>query len=67
VTMMQNRGAMDRNTGRKSRRAPKDVPDSLPEREEGTDVAPDEVRDPDPPRRDPPDSLPRNGEDTTRP
>jgi hypothetical protein len=53
--------------GRKPRRAPKDVPDSLPERDRGTDVAPDEVRDPDPPSGTPPDSLPRNEEDTTRP
>lgn len=54
-------------TGRKPRRAPKDVPDSLPEQDRGTDVAPDEVRDPDRPARNPPDSLPRNEEDATRP
>jgi len=53
--------------GRKPRRAPKDVPDSLPKRDEGTDVAPDAVRDPDRPRPAPPDSLPRNEEDDTRP
>ena len=53
--------------GSKPRRAPKDVPDSLPRRDEGTDMAPDEVRDPDRPQREPPDSLPRNEEDRTRP
>jgi hypothetical protein len=51
----------------KPRRAPKDVPDSLPERDRGSDVAPDNVRDPDRPSRSPPDSLPRNEEETTRP
>ena len=51
----------------KPRRAPKDVPDSLPERDPGSGVAPDKVRDPDQPARSPPDSLPRNEEETTRP
>ena len=55
-------------TDPKPRRAPKDVPDSLPQRDEGSDVTPDRVRDPDgPARKDPPDSLPRNDEETTRP
>jgi hypothetical protein len=54
-------------TDPKPRRAPKDVPDSLPEREKGSDVAPDHVRDPEKERRPPPDSLPRHEEDTTRP
>ena len=52
----------------KPRKPPKETPDSLPRREQGTDMAPDKVRDPDrPARRDPPDSLPRNEEETTRP
>jgi hypothetical protein len=53
----------------KPRRPPKETPDSLPARERGTDVAPDEARNPDRPARrdDPPDSLPRNQEDTTQP
>ena len=39
------------------------TPDSLPKRDEGTDVVPDDVRDTDPPRRLPPDSPPpREGE-----
>ena len=55
-------------TDPKPRRGPKETPDSLPEREQGTDVAPDRVRDSErPARRDPPDSLPRNEEETTRP
>jgi hypothetical protein len=44
--------------GRKPRRPPQDVPDSLPRRDEGTDVIPDEVRRTDRPQRMPPDSLP---------
>jgi hypothetical protein len=52
----------------KPRRAPKETPDSLPAHDQRSDVSPDQVRDPDrPARRDPPDSLPRNEEDTTRP
>ena len=54
-------------TAPKPRRPPKDVPDSLPERDRGTDVAPDEVRDSEPPPRNPPDSLPRQDGDATRP
>lgn len=42
----------------KPRRAPQDVPDSLPKRDEGTDVMPNDVRRTDPPRSVPPDSLP---------
>jgi hypothetical protein len=51
----------------KPRRAPKDIPDSLHDRDEGTDVAPDKARDPDRAPRNPPDSLPRDDEDSTRP
>ena len=54
-------------TDPKPRRPPKDVPDSMPKRDEGTDVAPDDVRETDPRSRATPDSLPRNGDDTTRP
>jgi hypothetical protein len=42
----------------KPRRAPQDVPDSLPKRDEGTDVMPDDVRRNDRSQRVPPDSLP---------
>ena len=42
----------------KPRRAPQDVPDSLPKRDEGTDVMPDDVRRSDRSQRMPPDSLP---------
>jgi hypothetical protein len=52
--------------GLEPRRAPRNVPDSLPERDSGTDIAPNEVRDTDRPRELPPDSLPSN-EDNTRP
>ena len=59
---------IDRKIDPKPRRAPKDVPDSLPKRDQDSDVAPDQVRDRDrTPRNDPPDSLPRNEEETTRP
>jgi hypothetical protein len=44
--------------GQKPRRAPRDVPDSLPPRDEGSDVAPDDIRPTEPSRRVPPDSLP---------
>lgn len=54
-------------SGRKPRRPPREVPDSLPERDGGTDVAPDDVRDPEPSSRPPPDSLPRENEDSTKP
>jgi hypothetical protein len=52
--------------GQKPRQAPRDVPDSLPRRDEGTDVSPDDVRRTDRSRRVPPDSLPP-AEDDTRP
>ena len=42
----------------KPRRETQDTPDSLPKREEGTDVIPDDVRRTDPPQRMLPDSLP---------
>jgi hypothetical protein len=52
----------------KPRRPPRDVPDSLPERDEGTDVSPDEVRDPDRPvREQAPDSPPHDDEQTATP
>ena len=44
--------------GPKPRRAPQDVPDSLPKQDEGTDVMPDDARRSDPTQRLPPDSLP---------
>ena len=37
---------------------PRDIPDSLPKRDTGTDVIPDDVRRTDPAQRVPPDSLP---------
>ena len=46
--------------GQKPRQAPQNVPDSLPKRDEGTDVAPDVVRRTERSRREPPDSLPAN-------
>jgi hypothetical protein len=42
----------------KPRREPQDVPDSLPKRDEGTDVMPDAVRRTDPSQTILPDSLP---------
>jgi hypothetical protein len=48
--------------GQKPRQAPKDVPDSLPKRDEGTDVSPDGVRRTDRPDRAPPDSMPEEKE-----
>jgi hypothetical protein len=50
--------------GRKPRRPPQDVPDSLPRRDEGTDVMPNDVRRTDRPRM-PPDSLPPSEESPT--
>ena len=50
--------------GSKPRQAPQNVPDSLPKKDEGTDVAPDDVRRTDRSRRVPPDSLPPAGDDT---
>jgi hypothetical protein len=49
----------------KPRRAPQDVPDSLPKRDEGTDVMPDDVRRSDRSQRMPPDSLPPMDEQST--
>jgi hypothetical protein len=46
--------------GRKPRRAPQNIPDSLPPRDEGTDVEPDDVRRTDVPQTVPPDSLPES-------
>ena len=43
--------------GKKPRRAPRDVPDSLPKRDEGTDVMPDDVRPTDLPREEPPNAA----------
>jgi hypothetical protein len=45
------------------RRPPQNVPDSLPKRDRGTDVLPDDVRRTERPRNDPPDSPPRKTED----
>ncbi len=43
---------------KKPRRAPRDIPDSLPKRDDGTDVMPDDVRRTDPSPREGPDSVP---------
>jgi hypothetical protein len=48
--------------GRKPRRPPRNVPDSLPKRDEGTDIVPDDVRPTDPPRQETPDSAPTDDE-----
>jgi hypothetical protein len=50
--------------GPKPRDAPREVPDSLPKRDQGTDVMPDEVRRTERSRRVPPDSPPRGDDDT---
>jgi hypothetical protein len=52
--------------GQKPREAPRNVPDSLPRRDEGTDVVPDKVRRTDRPRQ-PPDSLPGKQGETLEP
>jgi hypothetical protein len=49
--------------GRKPRRAPQNIPDSLPPRDEGTDVEPDEVRRTDEPGTISPDSPPQSEEE----
>jgi hypothetical protein len=49
--------------GQKPRSAPRDVPDSLPRRDQGTDVLPDDVRRTDRPPQLPPDSLPESEEE----
>ena len=52
--------------GPKPREAPRNVPDSLPKRDEGTDVMPDKVRHTEGPRPAPPDSPPgKEGETFT--
>src|SRR5262249_27555786 len=51
-------GTIRRPVWHPSRGAPQDVPDSLPKRDEGTDVMPDDVRRSDRSQRMPPDSLP---------
>jgi hypothetical protein len=50
----------------KPRQAPRDVPDSLPGRDNGTDVAPDDVRRVERSRRQPPDSPPADDQDVER-
>jgi hypothetical protein len=49
--------------GSKPREAPRNVPDSLPKRDKGTDVMPDKVRRTDRAQRDPPDSPPPKHDD----
>jgi hypothetical protein len=49
--------------GQKPRRAPQNIPDSLPPRDEGTDVQPDEVRRTDEPGTVSPDSPPQSEEE----
>jgi hypothetical protein len=51
----------------KPRRRRDDAPDSLVKREEDPELARDEGRDPDRPAPAPPDSLPREEEENTRP
>jgi hypothetical protein len=53
--------------GQKPREAPRNVPDSLPKRDEGTDVMPDKVRRTDRPRQPPPDSPPGKHGETLEP
>lgn len=50
--------------GQKPRQAPQNVPDLLPKRDQGSDVAPDAVRRSDPSTT-PPDSLPKVEDDTS--
>jgi hypothetical protein len=52
--------------GRKPRKPAQDIPDSLPSRDEGTDVLPDDVRRSDKPDRTPPDSPPPEKEEEER-
>jgi hypothetical protein len=49
--------------GQKPRPAPKDVPDSIPKRDQRSDVLPDDARRSDRARQDPPDSLAPSRED----
>ena len=51
---------------RKPRRAPRDVPDSLPKRDEGTDVMPDQVRSTDD-SQEKPDSPPSSTDERGEP
>jgi hypothetical protein len=53
--------------GQKPREAPRDVPDSLPRRDDGTDVMPDKVRRIDRPPPAPPDSPPGKTGETPDP
>ena len=53
-----DRNRKEDSVGQKPRQAPQNVPDSLPKRDEGTDVAPDDVRRTDRSRSVPPDLLP---------
>ena len=48
------------------RQAPRDVPDSLPGRDQGTAGAPDDVRRVERARRQPPDSPPADDQDVER-
>jgi hypothetical protein len=59
--------ALSESGGRRPRRTPADTPDSLPQGDRGTDVAPE--GEPDNERRptEPPDSLPRKEDDNSRP
>ncbi len=50
----------------KPRQAPRNLPDSLPEHDKGTDVAPDHVRRVERSRREPPDSLPADDQEVER-
>ncbi len=52
--------------GPKPAEAPRDVPDSLPRRDRGTDVMPDKVRRTERPDGLPPDSLPDSDHDVER-
>jgi hypothetical protein len=47
------------------RRPPKNVPDSLPKRDQGTDVLPDDARRAERSRDPPPDSLPKSEDETS--
>jgi hypothetical protein len=50
--------------GQKPRRPPQNIPDSLPKRDEGTDVQPDAVRRTEP-QTPPPDSLPESDDENS--
>ena len=57
--------AQSETWGRRPRRPPPEAPDSLPQRDRGTDVAPDGGRDNER-QPEPPDSLPKD-DDAPRP